>query len=467
MLGIELSGQAGQPLKRRLYESLKGLITNGLLKSGEALPSTRELAQALNISRSTVCEAYEMLLAEGYLLSRRGAATVVAGSLYIESLPDVISHEAEHNRTFAADFRTGSPDLDLFPRFLWQQMMRRAMEELPLSKYGYSGPQGLEELRSEIAGWLYRSRGLLLHPDDIFITAGATHALHLTADLLYENGRALLAEDPCHSGMLETYLNKGCPVVPVPVDEQGIRTDLLPMGGNAFAVYVTPSHQFPLGGILPAARRAALIRYAREKELYIIEDDYDSEFRYCGEPVAPLYALDPQRVIYVGTFSKTLFPALRIGFVLLPRILQKRWRKLRTHTDVQNPVFEQAALAMLLRTRKLDRHIQKMRRVYSQRRHALLDALTVSFGSGFIPWGDAAGLHLAVQFPGMRFDDAFHRACQNQSIYVTTVDRHCIQKGSHTDKLLLGYGHLTPEKIRSGIPLLVKAMREVTEEYEK
>ncbi len=457
MLGIELLNQKGQSIKRRLYESLKDRITSGLLKSGEALPSTRELAQALNISRSTVCEAYEMLLAEGYLLSRQGAKTVVAGNLALEKLPDAVSHESKIHPAFTADFKTGSPDLNLFPKFLWQQMMRRAMNELPLSGFGYTGPQGLYGLRSEIASWLYRGRGLNVHPDDVFITAGATHALHLTACLLLEGGRALIAEDPCHSGMLETYLNRGCRVLPVPVDEQGMITGLLPKGSDAFAVYVTPSHQFPLGGILPAARRAALIRYAREKELYIIEDDYDSEFRYCGDPVAPLYSLDPQRVIYVGTFSKTLFPALRIGFVLLPKILQKRWRILRTHTDVQNPVFEQAALAMLLHTRKLDRHIQKMRRVYGQRRQALLDALKDSFGNEFIPWGDAAGLHLAVQFPGMRFDGDFHKACLQRGIYVTPVNRHCIQPNSHLDKLLLGYGHLTPEEIRSGIALLVKA----------
>ncbi len=467
MLGIELLSLQGQPIKRRLYESLKDRITSGLLKSGEALPSTRELAQALNISRSTVCEAYEMLLAEGYLLSRQGAKTVVAGNLALERLPDAVSPKPTIYPAFTADFKTGSPDLNLFPKFLWQQMMRHAMNELPLSGFGYTGPQGLYGLRSEIASWLYRGRGLHVHPDDVFITAGATHALHLTACLLHEGGRALIAEDPCHSGMLETYLNRGCRVLPVPVDEQGMITGLLPKGSDAFAVYVTPSHQFPLGGILPAARRAALIRYAREKELYIIEDDYDSEFRYCGDPVAPLYSLDPQRVIYVGTFSKTLFPALRIGFVLLPKILQKRWRTLRTHTDVQNPVFEQAALAMLLHTRKLDRHIQKMRRVYGQRRQALLDALKDSFGNEFIPWGDAAGLHLAVQFPGMRFDGDFHKACLQRCIYVTPVNRHCIQPDSHLDKLLLGYGHLTPEEIRSGIALLVKAMREGTETREQ
>lgn len=463
MLGNEWSSQTGQPIKRRLYEALKGRITSGILKAGEALPSTREMAQALNISRSTVCEAYEMLLAEGYLISRRGAATLVAGNLTLEKLPVEPPPKPAQRRTFAADFRTGSPDLDLFPKFLWQQMMRSALNELPLSKYGYTGPQGLYELRFEIAAYLFRSRGLSLQPDDVFITAGATHALHLAADLTYKDGHALLTEDPCHSGMLETFLNKGCGVMPVPVDKQGMITDLLPGEAAAFAVYVTPSHQFPLGGILPAARRAALIRYAREKELYIIEDDYDSEFRYCGEPVAPLYSLDPQRVIYVGTFSKTLFPALRIGFVLLPRALQNQWRTLRTHTDVQNPVFEQAALCMLLQTRKLDRHIQKMRRVYGQRRQALLDALGDSFEDGFIPWGDAAGLHLAVQFPGIRFGDAFHKACQNQSIYAAPVERHCIAKGIHTDKLLLGYGHLTPEMIRAGIPLLSQTVREGTE----
>ncbi len=464
MLGIEWNGQTGRPIKRRLYEALRERITNGSLKAGEALPSTRELAQALNISRSTVCEAYEMLLSEGYLLSRRGARTVVNGSLALEKLPDALTNLPEPGRTFTTDFRTGSPDLDLFPKFLWHQMMRRAMNEMPLSSYGYTGPQGLNGLRLEIAGWLYRSRGLNVQPDDVFITAGATHALHLAADLLFEGGRALLAEDPCHSGMLETFLNRGCKVLPVPVDEQGILTGLLPGDDAAFAVYVTPSHQFPLGGILPAARRAALIRYARDKEIYIIEDDYDSEFRYCGDPVAPLYSLDPQRVVYVGTFSKTLFPALRIGFVLLPKILQKKWGDLRTHTDVQNPVFEQAALCMLLQTRKLDRHIQKMRRVYGQRRQALLDALTDAFGKGFIPWGDAAGLHLAVQFPGIRFGEAFRKACRDLGIYVTPVCRHCIQKDSHQDKLLLGYGHLTPEKIRTGISLLAKAVREGTEE---
>ncbi len=458
MLGIMLNRQSELPIKRQLYEAMKSRITSGRLKAGEALPSTRELCSVLGISRNTVCEAYEMLLAEGFVLGRQGAKTVVAENLVVLNQPNGQPSEKARPQAYAADFKTGSPALNLFPLFMWQQAMHRAMEELPLPCLGYSGPQGLEVLRTEIADWLFRSRGLLVRPDDVFITAGATHALRLAADVLQEDGRGLITEDPCHTGMLKTFLHKSVKVMPVPVDEKGMNTDLLPKGGSAFAAYVTPSHQFPLGGILPAARRAALIRYAQENGIYIIEDDYDSEFRYAGEPVAPLYSLDPQRVIYVGTFSKTLFPALRVGFALLPVKLQKRWRTLRTHTDVQNPTFEQAALAMLLSKRKLDRHIQNMHKIYGQRRQALLTSLKDAFGNGWIPWGDNAGLHVAIQFPGMHFDGAFHKKCLDQGVYVTPAEYHCICKGSHLDKLVLGYGHLTPEDIQKSVLMLHKAM---------
>jgi GntR family transcriptional regulator/MocR family aminotransferase len=219
-------------------------------------------------------------------------------------------------------------------------------------------------------------------------------------------------------------------------------------------VYVTPSHQFPLGGILPAGRRAALIRFARENGIYIIEDDYDSEFRYCGEPVAPVYSMDSRQVIYVGTFSKILFPSLRIGYVILPRQLHSKWCHLRTHTDVQNPPFEQAVLAEFLHARKLDRYIQKMRRLYGARRETLLRVLGETFGKGWRSWGDAAGLHLAVEFPGMCFDNEFKENCKRKGILVTPAEYHSIRKGRHIDKLLIGYGHLEPEEIHRGITLL-------------
>jgi len=347
--------------------------------------------------------------------------------------------------------------------------MRRAFENLPLEQFGYTGPEGLPILREEIASWLFRSRGLQVSADDIFITAGATHALHLIADLLCRDNRGIIMEDPCHMGMLRVLRSKNYPIIPVPVDEQGLRTDLLEniesgignaIGSSAGAVYVTPSHQFPLGGILPAARRAALIRFARDNSVYIIEDDYDSEYRYAGEPVAPLYAMDPQRVIYVGTFSKILFPSLRIGYVLLPKPLHEKWRYLRTHTDVQNPPFEQAALAEYLHTRKLDRHIQRMRRLYGERRRKLFSALEESFGSNWIPWGDAAGLHVAIEFPGKCFDRSFLEKSRKCGIRITPVEYHSKCKGRHQNKLLLSFGHLEPDEIDKSVLLLKKLLEE-------
>lgn len=262
-----------------------------------------------------------------------------------------------------------------------------------------------------------------------------------------------MVEDPCHTGMLRVLQRKGIKICPIPVDQQGIQTEYLE-GKSAGAVYVTPSHQFPLGGILPASRRAALIRFARDNDLYIIEDDYDSEFRYSGGTIAPLLSMDAERVIYVGTFSKILFPALRIGYVILPPQMQAQWRYIRTHTDVQNPIFEQAALAEYLSTRKLDRHVLKMRKLYGQRRQILLTALQNIFGSEWIPWGDAAGLHLALEFPGMGFDQNFASGAREHGIRITPVDYHSITKGIHQDKILLGYGHLEAAEIQEGVRIL-------------
>ncbi len=453
MLGILLDRTGGLPLRRQLYQALKEAMTQGRLAAGEALPSTRELAHSLGVSRNTVCEAYDMLIAEGYAESRQGAPTRVAAGLILDAAEKLPDRPRTPKRIWKADFRTGQPDLRLFPWTAYVQVLHRCADSLPLSQLGYAGAQGLSALREEISDWLYRIRGIKADPKDIFITAGATHALHISAEVLAAFGKHVLMEDPCHSGMMQTFEEKGYTVCPVPVDAQGITTD----GLSAYPtgpVYVTPSHQFPLGGILTASRRTALIRYARTNDTYIIEDDYDSEFRYVGEPVSPMVEMDRQRVIYVGTFSKVLYPALRIGYAIVPQPLQDRWNRLRTHTDVQNPSIEQAALAEFMRSRKLDRHVLTMRKSYGRRRQALLDSLTEAFGSGWQPWGDAVGLHLAAEFSGMRFDETFLDEAKRQSIRITTVEAHCIEKGRHEDKLLLGYGHLTPDEICDGVERL-------------
>lgn len=456
MLGIELNRKSELQLWRQIYQTLKELMLSGQLKAGEGLPSTRELAKELNVSRNTVCQAYDLLIAEGYVISRQGAVTRVADGLCIEPVEPALSSntKSQANPPISVSFQTGRPDLRLFPRFLWQQLMHKASEELTLEAFGYTGPQGFPGLRAEIANWLFRIRGLKVSPDDIFITAGATHGLHLIADILCRDGKQIMIEDPCHTGMLGTFINKGYSIVPIPVDADGMQTDYLLKSQSIGPIYVTPSHQFPLGGILPASRRAELIRFARENNLYIIEDDYDSEFRYNGEPIAPLYTLDPHHVIYVGTFSKAVFPALRIGFVILPYPLQERWCDLRTHTDVQNPSFEQAALAEFLKTRKLDRHVRKMRKIYGNRRQVLLESLKEAFGSEWIAYGDSSGLHVAIDFPGMRFDESFKKRCLQNGLFITPVESHCIEKGRHQSKLLIGYGHLEPDEIKKGVLIL-------------
>lgn len=461
MWGIELKRQSEVPLKRQIYQALREQILNGRLQAGDSLPSTRELASELQVSRNTVNEAYDMLIVEGFVLSRQGAPTRVADGLCLEKGTETGSLGKEKPAlSFLADFRTGQPDLRHFPRYLWQQISQKTLQEaMTADLLGYSGPQGLPGLREEIAAWLFRSKGLSVDAHDIFITAGATHALHLVSNLLYQDGGQILVEDPCNINMLQSLVSRGCQIVPIPVDEWGLQTDYL-NGKRACAVYVTPSHQFPLGGILPAGRRTALIRFAREHESYIVEDDYDSEFRYYGDPVTPLYAMDPERVIYIGTFSKVLFPALRIGYVILPGNLHKRWRSLRTHTDVQNPPFEQAALAEFLRTRKFDRHIGKMKKLYGERRQALLSALNGCFKDIWRSWGDAAGLHLAVQFAGMTFDDAFVEKCRRSRIRIAPVVHHSIRGDEHVDKLLFGYGHLEPGEIYEGISLLHDMLKE-------
>lgn len=454
MWGIELQRQSEVSLSRQIYQAFREQISLSRLKQGEALPSTRELAKQLRVSRSTVCEAYEMLLSEGFIFSRQGAPTRVAAGLQLD-LPTA-GHsldETPEDAPVTADFGTGRPDMKNFPVKLWGKFLCRANADMPVNDLNYTAPEGLTVLREEIVGWLLRSRGIKADPKDIFITAGATQALHLLAGLLSSGGGEILIEDPCHTGMRRALQGNGCPICPVPVDEKGLQTGFLE-GKKACAVYVTPSHQFPLGGILPADRRTALIRFARENGAYIIEDDYDSEFRYCGAPVSPLYAMDRERVIYVGTFSKIVFPALRIGYVILPKELHAKWRHLRVYTDVQNPVLEQAALAGFLQTRKLDRHVQKMRRMYAQRREELLLALRQTFGDSWRAWGDASGLHIALAFPDRRFDSSFLDLSREKGLKVASVERYSIAKGVHQDKLLIGYGHLDADEICSGISLL-------------
>lgn len=460
MWGIELRHKDEIGLARQIFLSMKQRILAGQLSQSEALPSTRELAKGLCVSRNTVCEAYDMLLTEGFIVSRQGAPTRVAEGLHLKTEKIAIPTEQKAEPTpILWDFKTGQPDLSLFPRQVWSRLVHEAASTMTTSLLEYSGPKGYEPLCEEIAHWLLRSRSMEVSSEDVFITSGATEALHLLVEILHKDNHAFVLENPSHQGMRTVVSDRGHPVDWLPVDNQGADTSTI-KGKDISAVYVTPSHQFPLGGILPAGRRATLIRYAIEKDFYIIEDDYDSEFRYSGSPVSPIYSMDSSHVVYVGTFSKTLFPALRIGFVILPKQLQKKWRHYRNYMDVQNPILEQIALAKFLNTRKMDKHIGRMRKIYGEKREILLRSIEDRFGGAVEPWGDASGLHIALQFPGMEFGEQFIDKCKKTGIRISTVTRYCPTKDTHKDKLLLGYGHLSHEQIQEGIKALHEAVIE-------
>jgi len=455
MWGIILHKNSEIGLSRQIYLSLKEHILTGRIAQAEALPSTREFAKGLGVSRNTVCEAYDMLWTEGFIIKHQGSPSRVANGLQIQS---VHKKEMEHDLdkcepTILWDFKTGQPDLSLFPRQVWNEIISKAAWSLSVRQLGYSGPKGYEPLCEAIALWLWRSRSMKVDSKDIFITSGATQALSLLVDILNKEKHAFALENPSHPGIRTVISDKGYPLHWMPVDSHGADVSSI-NGRNISAVYVTPSHQFPLGGILPAARRATLIKMAIEKNFYVIEDDYDSEFRYCGSPISPIYAMDTSHIIYVGTFSKTLFPALRLGFAVLPKSLHAQWKHYRNYMDVQNPIMEQAGLAEFLQKRKMDKHVQRMRRVYGEKRDVLLKAVKIVFGDYVHPWGDVSGLHVVLQFPGHEFGKQFELDCMNAGIRVSLLAQYCLSQNDHRDKLIIGYGHLNAMQIQEGIKSL-------------
>ncbi len=441
-------------LSRQLLEWFRAAASDGSLPAGEELPATRALARELGVSRNTVCEAYDLLVAEGYIECGTGRRARVAGGLALQGAPPGASGGASvappRLPPIETDLRTGLPDPGSLPKKAWARALLLAAENAEPGDWLYGPAAGHPALRAEIASYLFRNRGMRVAADRVFVTAGATHALHILATVMARSGRPAAVEDPCHLGLLRTFKLAGLPVVSVEADESGMKTGNL-AGVDAGLAYVTPSHHFPLGGILGADRRAQLIRWARDREAWIAEDDYDSEFRYSGPPVAPLWTMDADRTVYVGTFSKTFFPALRIGFAVVPPALEKEWKEARVHADVQNPVFEQLALARLLADRTIDRHVAKMRRLYARRRAALLAALSASFGDGIRVLGDASGLHVAVRFAGVRFDRDLVGRARERGIRLVSAERHSVAGGAWQDTLLLGYGHLDEARLATGV----------------
>ena len=469
------------PLFQRVYEGLRRAILSGDLAAGRRLPSTRALAVDLGVSRTTVLGAYDQLLAEGYVTGRIGSGTFVSSELPDQEVavtrgvrtttpPPVLPKLSEYadriasevvplpvKRAVRYDFRYGTPAVEDFPHEIWRRMIARRGRAASLKSLRYGPPEGYAALREAIAGYLTRSRGVRCTAAQVVIVNGSQQALDLTTRVLIDPGDAVLIEEPHYQGARKIFQAAGARLVTVPVDEDGMTTDALARPESAARMaYVTPSHQFPAGGTLTLARRLRLLAWAEANGAYIIEDDYDSEFRYEGRPVESMQGLDGSgRVIYAGTFSKVLFPSLRIGYVVLPEALVQPFVAAKWLADRHTPTFEQEALADFINEGHFERHLRKSRTRNASRRAALLDALRERFGGSVAVHGANAGIHLVAWFNAMAPGavDEIVANGREAGVGVYSVAPYFLGEPPAAG-LLMGYAHLTHRDISSGVELL-------------
>ncbi|MGG2091792.1 PLP-dependent aminotransferase family protein [Bacillus sp. S13(2024)] len=464
MLWISIDRSLDIPLIRQVYHQIRERILNGELQSGEKLPSTRELSSELNVSRNVILEAYDQLFSEGFLVARQGSGTFIAEGTYLEQhkkspLFDSLSWcEKTNQDSNIINFRSGIPALDLFPRKAWAKLSHTIWNETSPSTFGYDIPEGRPELREVLSRYLLKTRGVFCHPEQLVITSGATQALTLVSKLLLSTGDEVLVEDPITNDIQTIFKTSGALLYPIPVDDNGMDTSLLPLNKNPKFIFITPSHQFPLGGTLPIQRRVQLINYSRKINCYLVEDDYDSEFRYEGSPVSSLQGLDPERVLYIGSFSKILSPALRMGYLVLPSHLIEKCRRLKWFSDLHTPSLDQLVLAKFIAEGYLERHIIKMKKIYKNRRDFLIHQLKSAFSNKINIFGYSTGLHLIVEFNHFQSTKESLAEIQQLGVKVYPVEDHAIEKGKHHNRIILGYGHLTNEEIKEGVSRLHRAI---------
>jgi GntR family transcriptional regulator/MocR family aminotransferase len=451
---LKLDRGAGPPMHVQIEHELRDAIRGGRLLPGTPLPSSRALAQDLDISRGVIVEAYDQLIAEGYLVARRGSATRVAKTAARAAQEVAVEPPSTRSRY---DFRLGVPNLGGFPRQEWLASLRKVLKDAPDAAFGYSDPQGVRELREVLAGYLGRVRGVSTDPSRIVICSGFGQGLMLVCQVLKRRGaRRVVFEDPFQSEQRAIVAAAGLEPVDVAVDEHGLRTDLL-ADVTADAVVVTPAHQFPTGAVLGPRRRVELCSWAERVGAVVIEDDYDAEYRYDREPIGALQGLAPERVVYTGSASKTLAPCLRLGWLILPSWLVTPVAEAKFNDDHGSPALEQLGLSDFISSGRFDRHLRRNRAMYKQRRDALVSALTKHLPEAKVE-GVAAGLHLVVTLPEGIDEAQLIDAAAERSVGVTGMARYRSFGSAGPPAILLGYGAIAEAAIAPGIRRLEKAL---------
>jgi GntR family transcriptional regulator/MocR family aminotransferase len=468
-------------LQDQIYHSIRRCIVQGLIGADRRLPSTRVLAADLRVSRTTALLALEQLRAEGYIVARRGSGTFIAPRLPEvrpadaaplasamarppfsrrgELLAQMRAPDRRRAASPACAFRLGTPALDVFPQRTWAQLTREMLRATKPVHRDYAELAGFRPLRAAIADQM-QSRGTRCDPDQVQVVMGAQRGLDHIARMLLDPGDMVWIEDPGYTGARGAMLAASAIVLPVPVDVEGMTIGATTMGAATADVrlaYITPSCQFPLGVAMSLERRRALLEWARRSHAWIVEDDYDCDLRHDREPLPCLHALDPDgRVIYVGTFSKTLFPALRLGFLIVPRDLQSGFVTARLATDLHPPLLEQRVLAAFIQRGHYDRHLRRMQAVYAER----LDALRRSIERSGAPLRlrpVQAGMHAVVDVDGIDAE-RLHAAAAAQGIESMPLSAYYFGPGRRPNALLLGFGAVPPAAIRAGVTKLARVI---------
>jgi GntR family transcriptional regulator/MocR family aminotransferase len=482
---LNLNAAAAEPLYQQLYAEIRGAILAGRLAPGTRLPSSRALAASLEVARATVVSAFDQLIAEGYLESRAGSGTYVA-----HSLPDDLLHAgapatalrpadapgpglSRRGRALAATrvgasppeqgaprpFQYGAPDLAGLPLELWSRLAARHFRSPAPELLTYGDPAGYWPLRKAIAAYLAAARGVRCAPEQVIVVSGSQQGLDLAARLLLDPGDKVWMEDPGYLGARGALQAGGAELVPVPVDAEGLDVAAgARLAPSARLAYVTPSHQFPLGATMSLSRRLALLAWARAANAWVLEDDYDSEYRYAGRPLAALQGLDDAgRVIYIGTFSKVLFPSLRLGYLVAPPALADAFAAARALADRHPPGVLQAIVADFVTEGHFVRHIRRARERYAERQAALVAAARPLAGRLEVA-AAAAGMHLVGVLPPGADDRAVAGAAERYGVHATPLSAYAIRPLPRGG-LVLGYSAFTPSKLRDAAARLGQALR--------
>jgi GntR family transcriptional regulator/MocR family aminotransferase len=465
-------------LYAQLARALKRAILHGQLKPGAALPATRVLAAELGLSRNTVLTAYETLCAEQLAVARVGSGTFVATSAVLGDRPSIKAQVPAQTRYAARlrglpaltlrrvahrlryDLHYGEPLVDPPLLTAWRRELSQAAGA---TDWGYPPSIGLRVLRQAISEYLARRRGVVCDADDVVVVSGTQQAVSLLARVLIDEGSVVAIEDPGYELASRALQAHGARLLPVKVDAEGLRVEVLPRGSGVRMVLVTPSHQFPSGAVMSLARRTALLEYAAQRGCWVIEDDYDGEFRYQGRPIAALAGMDVDgNVIYCGTFAKTLFPSFRLGYLAVPRgsasvLAHGKWL-----CDLGSSMLLQQTLAGLMATGEYDRHIRRMQKRYRLRRQVLLDAFKQKLGADVDVKGDAAGLHVVAWLPRLPVErmPSLIAECARRGVGMYSIAAHAAGTFSQAG-LLVGYGLTDPDAIKRGIALVSGAYRAV------